>query len=152
MKVSRRAMLAGIIAVPAAAALVWPASADAGAIYSYDGIAVDGSDVVSYFSEGMPVMGKPDFTYDWRDVTWLFSSAANRDLFAEDPERYAPQYGGFCAYAVSQGYTASTIPEAWKIVDGKLYLNYSRGVQRKWEKDISGYITAADMNWPDVLS
>ena len=68
-----------------------------------------------------------------------------------EPERYAPQYGGYCAWAVSQGYTASTDPEAWKIVDGKLYLNYSRSVQQKWEQDISGHIAAGDANWPKVL-
>ena len=74
------------------------------------------------------------------------------DLFAADPEKYAPQYGGYCAWAVSQGYTASTDPEAWKIVDGKLYLNYSKSVQQTWEQDIPGNIAAGDGNWPKVLN
>ena len=86
-----------------------------------------------------------------RRATWRFSSAANLAAFEADPEAYAPQYGGYCAWAVSQGYTASTDPTAWRIVDGKLYLNYSQGVQRRWEQDIPGNIVKADTNWPKVL-
>ena len=84
-------------------------------------------------------------------ATWRFSTEANRDAFAANPEKYAPQYGGYCAYAVSEGYTASTTPEAWKIVDGKLYLNYSKDVQKIWEQDIPGRIANGDKNWPKVL-
>ena len=73
-------------------------------------------------------------------------------MFAANPEKYAPQYGGYCAWAVSQGYTASTDPEAWKIVDGKLYLNYSKSVQLTWEQDAAGNIAAADENWLTVLN
>jgi hypothetical protein len=84
------------------------------------------------------------------EATWLFSSAENRDRFAADPQKYAPQYGGYCSYAVSQGHTASIDPEAWRVVDGKLYLNYSKGVQKKWEMDTTGYIQKADQNWPGL--
>ncbi|MEL7173254.1 MAG: YHS domain-containing (seleno)protein, partial [Pseudomonadota bacterium] len=84
-------------------------------------------------------------------ATWRFSSAENRDLFVENPEKYAPQYGGYCAWAVAQGYTAATDPEAWAIVDDKLYLNYNKSVQAKWEKDVPGHIASADGNWPTVL-
>ncbi|SEW10839.1 YHS domain-containing protein [Cognatiyoonia koreensis] len=154
MSMSRRAAIAGLILVPAVAigVYIWPASADEGSVYSHDGIAVDGTDVVAYFTEGQPVAGLPAHTHDWMGATWQFSSAENRDTFAADPETYAPQYGGFCAYAVANGSTASTVPEAWKIVDGKLYLNFSTGIQRRWEEDIPGYIDSADANWPDVLN
>ena len=79
-----------------------------------------------------------------------FASAANRDEFAKAPEKYAPQFGGYCAYAVAQGHTASIDPEAWRIVDGKLYLNYSKGVQKKWEVDVSGFIKQGKENWPKL--
>jgi hypothetical protein len=84
------------------------------------------------------------------DATWYFASAGNRDLFAADPDKYAPQYGGYCAWAVSQGYTAKIDPEAWKIVDGRLYLNYSKDVQAQWSEDIPGNIAQGDANWPKI--
>ncbi len=118
---------------------------------SFLGTAIDGTDPVAYFTEGRPVEGSSDFTYDWNGATWRFASAENRDRFAAEPARYAPQYGGYCAWAVSQGYTASTDPEAWRIVDGKLYLNYDRGVQKRWEADIPRHISSANRNWPKVL-
>jgi len=115
------------------------------------GTAINGYDPVAYFDEGRPVEGSSAFTHDWNGATWRFSSAENRDRFAATPEAFAPQYGGYCAWAVSQGYTASTDPEAWKIVDGKLYLNYSKSVQAQWEGDIPGNIAKGDTNWPRVL-
>lgn len=116
------------------------------------GLAIRGTDPVAYFTQGGPVTGSSEFVYTWRNATWQFASAENRDLFVANPEQYAPQYGGFCAWAVSQGYTASIDPNAWRIVDGKLYLNYNRGVQRQWERDIPGNISKANANWPDVLA
>lgn len=115
------------------------------------GVAINGHDPVAYFDDGAPVEGSSSFEHEWNGATWRFASAENRDRFAAEPEAYAPQYGGYCAWAVSQGYTASTDPEAWKIVDGKLYLNYSKGVQKQWEADEAGNITKADGNWPRVL-
>lgn len=157
MALSRRAFLTLAVAAPAAglaAPLLGSRTVAAAkpAVYADDGIAIDGSDPVAYFTEGRPVAGKADLTHDWMGVSWRFSSEENRAAFAANPEGYAPQYGGYCAYAVSEGYTASTVPEAWKIVDGKLYLNYSRRIQRRWERDIPGRIAAADANWPSVLS
>ncbi len=113
--------------------------------------AIDGTDPVAYFTEGRPVEGSSEFKHDWNGATWRSSSAENRDLFAANPEKYAPQYGGYCAWAVSQGYTASTDPEAWDIVDGKLYLNYSKRVQETWHRNVPGNISAANANWPKVL-
>ena len=120
--------------------------------YQANGIAIGGTDPVAYFRQGKAVAGSPQFTHSWGNATWQFSSAANRDLFANNPEGYAPQYGGYCAWAVSQGYTAATDPNAWRIVNGKLYLNYNRRVQRSWERDIPGHIDRANRNWPGVLN
>lgn len=114
------------------------------------GVALKGYDTVAYFRQNQPAKGSPQFSYQWMGATWLFSSAENRDLFAADPQKYAPQYGGYCSYAVSQSHTASIAPEAWHIIDGKLYLNYSKGVQKKWQKDAAGYIQKADQNWPGL--
>lgn len=121
-------------------------------IYTSWGAAIDGADPVAYFTEGRPVEGKREFSAQWNGASWRFASAANRDLFLADPERYAPQYGGYCAWAVSQGYTASSDPDNWRIVDGKLYLNYSQSVQKDWEQDIPANITKADANWPKIQS
>lgn len=115
------------------------------------GVAVGGYDPVAYFTEHKPVQGRGDILYSWKDVTWRFATKENRDAFMANPEKYAPQYGGYCAYAVSQGGTAKGDPQVWKIVDGKLYLNLSPAVQTLWEKDVPGYIKAADKNWPGVL-
>ncbi|MEW9919581.1 YHS domain-containing (seleno)protein [Marimonas sp. MJW-29] len=152
MSVSRRSFLAALTVIAAAPFLAGKARAQTPQVYAEGGVAVDGTDVVAYFTEGRPIAGDPAITHDWRGATWRFASAANRDAFAADPDRYAPQYGGYCAWAVSNGYTASTVPEAWRIVDGKLYLNYSKRVQRRWEKDITGRIAAGDRNWPEVLN
>ncbi len=116
------------------------------------GVAIDGFDPVAYFTDGRPVEGSKAYTFEWRGATWRFASAAHRDLFAAAPEKYAPQYGGYCAWAVSNGYTADTDPEAWSIVDGRLYLNYSLEVRAKWEQDARGNIAKADRNWPKLLA
>ena len=107
-----------------------------------------GYDAVAYFTEGRPVKGSQQYEYEWMGAKWHFSSAANRDIFAKNPEQYAPQYGGYCAYAVAQGVTADIDPEAWKIVDGKLYLNLSHPVAWLWKRDIPGNIAKGDKNWP----
>ena len=114
------------------------------------GLAIRGYDPVAYFTDQRPVKGLPQFNYSWMGATWLFATAANRDQFSADPARYAPQYGGYCSYAVSKGHTASIDPEAWRIVDGKLYLNYSKGVEKTWEEDVPGNIQKADQNWPGL--
>ena len=120
--------------------------------FNEKGIAIKGTDPVAYFKEAKPVQGSKEFTHQWGNATWQFASAENRDLFASDPEKYAPQYAGFCAWAVSQGYTAPTEPDAWKIVDGKLYLNANQSIQRRWQKDIPGFIAKANQKWPSVLN
>lgn len=152
MPMTRRQLFSLVLAAPAVAAFAPSAMAATPEVYAEGGIAVDGTDVVAYFTDGAPTAGDATITHDYMGATWQFSSEANRDAFAADPEAYAPQYGGYCAYAVSQGYTASTVPEAWSIVDDKLYLNFSTSVKRRWERDIPGHIAAADVNWPSVLA
>lgn len=114
-------------------------------------VAVGGHDPVAYFTEGRPVPGTRAFTATYQGAQYRFASAANRDAFVAQPDRYAPQYGGYCAWAVSQGYTASGDPRVWKVVNGKLYLNYNAEVGRRWAQDIPGHIRRADANWPKVL-
>ncbi len=115
-----------------------------------DGLAIKGYDAVAYFTEGRPVKGLSSFVHVWNGATWQFSSEANRELFKADPAKYAPQFGGYCAWAVSKNYTADTEPEAWKIVDGKLYLNYNKDIQKKWEVDTLQRIEAGVKNWPGL--
>ncbi|MEM1382201.1 MAG: YHS domain-containing (seleno)protein [Pseudomonadota bacterium] len=136
-----------------AAAVATPALAGKDAVFTnWLGYAIRGYDPVAYHKEGRPVEGSSDFTHDWQGATWSFASADNRDLFAADPEAYAPQFGGYCAWAVSQGYTAPVDPNAWDIIDGKLYLNYNTDIQSRWRKDIPGHIASATANWPGILN
>ncbi|MGI9283972.1 MAG: YHS domain-containing (seleno)protein [Pseudomonadales bacterium] len=124
-------------------------------VYSHESKgAIKGTDPVAYFSltEGTKaVPGREEFSSQWNGATWYFSSQENKASFDANPVMYAPQYGGYCAFAVSHGFTKPTDPNAWKIVDGKLYLNLSKGVQKKWLKDVPGNIAKADSNWPKVL-
>jgi YHS domain-containing protein len=113
--------------------------------------AIRGYDPVAYFTQRAPVKGAREFTHVWRGATWHFASAENRDRFAADPARYAPQYGGYCAYGVAHGYAPPIDPAAWSIVDGRLYLNFDLRTRARWEKDIPGFIRRADANWPGVL-
>lgn len=112
------------------------------------GVAIKGYDPVAYFTDSKPVKGSPQFTHHWNGANWQFASADHRDEFAKSPEKYAPQFGGYCAYGVSQNHTAPIDAEAWTIIDGKLYLNYSQGVKATWSKAIPKYLEQADKNWP----
>jgi hypothetical protein len=140
---SRRAVLA------VAAALLGATIAAAEPVNrSRQGLAIDGYDPVAYFTESRALPGLPQLTHQHGGATYRFATEAHRDAFAADPARYLPQYGGFCAWAVSRGDTAPIDPEAWRIVDGRLYLNYSRSVQRMWEADVPANIRKGDANWP----
>lgn len=148
---TRRVLFAGVFAsVPVANARA--RAATSGRWFAENGVAIRGTDPVAYVREGRPVRGRTEFIHAWQGATWHFATAANRDAFAADPARYAPAYGGFCAWAVAEGYTAPIDPAAWKIVEGRLYLNYSRSIQRRWERDIAGNITRADANWPRLAT
>ncbi len=119
-------------------------------VFSTDDGAIRGYDPVAYFSDGQPVKGATDITTDWGGATWHFSSTAHRDSFQVSPEKYAPCYGGYCAYGWSRGYPAPVDPMAWTIVEGKLYLNYDAGVKSDWDKKQAEYIQKADANWMDA--
>jgi len=123
-----------------------------GSYFEKDGAAIRGYDPVAYFTENNPVKGSPAYQVAHNGSTFHFASQANRDLFRADPARYAPQYGGFCAYGTAAGYKAAIDPAAYSIVDGKLYLNYNADIQKKWRADIPGYIAKADKNWPTVAT
>jgi YHS domain-containing protein len=125
-------------------------AAAAGQFFEKDGAAIRGYDPVAYFTDGKPVKGSPDHKADYQGSTFYFKSQANRDAFAADPAKYAPQYGGFCAFGTAGGYKAATHPSAFTIVGGKLYLNYNQDVQKKWRSDIPGYVRTADGKWPAV--
>lgn len=118
---------------------------------TWRGLALSGYDPVAYFTEGKPTKGDERFTHEWSGAKWRFATAEHLELFKQDPVKYAPQFGGYCAWAVSEGYTADADPTAWKVVDGKLYLNYNTKVQKKWEEDVPGRIAKGNANWPRVL-
>jgi hypothetical protein len=115
------------------------------------GVALRGYDAVAFFREGAAAEGSAEFAHEWNGARWLFKSAENRDAFAREPEAFAPQYGGYCSYAVAHGYTADADPRAWKIIGGKLYLNYNEEVRRLWEQDIPGFLQKSETNWPQFL-
>ncbi len=122
------------------------------AYYSQNGVALGGQDVVSYFTDKKVVAGNKKYSYNWKGANWNFSSAAHRDLFAKNPEKYAPAYGGYCAKAASDGNLATTVPTAWEIRGGKLYLNYSADAQKEWFVDTSKKIVQANKNFPKILN
>ena len=135
------AMWSGALALsPASAATFY---------YNDSGIAIQGFDVVSFHTERKSKTGKPEFYVDWKGARWRFSTPENRDLFAANPTQYAPQYGGWCAYAMARGYQATTdVRNAWTLHQGKLYLNYSVGIKASWEQEKKASIPRADGNWP----
>jgi YHS domain-containing protein len=114
--------------------------------------AIDGYDPVAYFADGKPLKGKPELAHEWSGATWHFASAENLAAFQQNPERYAPQFGGYCAYAVGNNYTAKSDPNAWHVEDGKLYLNFSAEVRETWLKDRAALIQSGVKNWPAVLA
>lgn len=114
---------------------------------SSDGLALRGFDAVAYFAVDSAVKGNAKYEYAWNGAKWLFSTEENMKKFQANPEAYAPQFGGYCSFAVSEGYTADGDPEAWKVVDGKLYLNYNKQVREKWEKDQAERIEKGVANW-----
>ena len=135
-------------AVLASALLV--ANARAGEFFERGGAALQGHDAVAYFKDAKPVKGSAAYKAEFKGSTFLFASPANRDAFLAEPAKYAPQYGGYCAFGVAGGYKAAIDPAAFTVVDGKLYLNYNREVQKQWSGNVPGFIAKADKNWPAV--
>jgi len=114
-------------------------------------VAINGYDTVAYFTVSKPVKGLNTLVTDWMGATWKFSSQAHLDLFKANPEKYAPQYGGYCAFGVTRGYLVKVEPEQFTVRDGKLYLNYDADVQATWLKDPAGCIKDADGKYPALL-
>ena len=131
--------------------LVMPAAASAQE-FNLDaaGLALRGYDPVAYFTAGKPEAGRGEFTATHKGATYRFVSAANRDAFTAAPDRYLPQYGGWCAFAAAAGKKADGDPQVWRIENGKLYLNYNRSIGQRWSADIPGYVARADAKWPEI--
>ncbi len=147
---SLRAALCGVLVAVGA---ISPALARDAQIYTgtFSSTAVGGYDAVAYFTDHKPVKGNSKISTEYKGAKWYFSSTENRDKFVASPSQYEPQYGGYCAWAVAQGHTASGDPTLWRVVNNKLYLNYDADVQKKWEANIPDFIQKANANWPKVL-
>ena len=150
--VNRRELMSAALAVGGAAVLAPNAMAKTAPIDTSKkaGVALGGVDVVAYFTEKTSKPGKPEFKTHWKDVDWYFSSAENMQAFIAAPEKFAPQYGGYCAYAAAKGGVAAGDPQVWSVVDGKLYINLSDAVKKLWVQDIPGNIAKANKNWPGL--
>lgn len=144
--------LAGLCALPAAQAGEPPINTLKNAFFaSRTDTAINGYDTVAYFTAGKPVKGLDTFVADWMGAKWKFSSAEHLALFKADPQKYAPQYGGYCAFGVAKGSLVKVEPEQFTVRDGKLYLNYDADVQAKWLKDPAGFIREADGRFQGLL-
>lgn len=125
-------------------------NAQKSALFTVEGKAIRGYDPVAYFTESKAVRGNAKFVYSWGGSDWHFVTADNLNTFRQDPDKYVPQYGGYCAYGMANGYKAPTDNDSWTIVNGKLYLNYNKDVQKLWKEKQTGYIPSADKNWPKI--
>jgi YHS domain-containing protein len=121
-----------------------------GEVYTTKEGAIDGYDPVAFFKEQKPMKGNKEFVYDWNGAKWYFSSQANLNEFKANPEKYAPQYGGYCAYGTADGHKAPIKVHTWTVVNDKLYFNYNQDVKKLWNKNQKELILKADKNWPTV--
>lgn len=151
MTLSRRVFLIGASAVLVAR----PAFAKEPRWYNNgSGYGADGADVVAYFSldaSAKGVAGIAEHSVDWNGSRWRFANAEHLAAFTANPEKYAPQFGGYCSWAVSQGYTAHGDKNAWSIENGKLYLNYNNRIRKRWLRDVSNFISQGEANWPRII-
>lgn len=150
-QLTRRTALGLALAAPALLVLSRPALAREPEIYAESGIAIDGSDAVAYFDGKGPVAGSADHEVTWKGATWRFASAANARAFEAAPDDFAPQFGGYCAFAASRGYLAPTTPEAWTVYEGQLFLNANLRARELWLQDVPGNIAKGRENWPGIL-
>lgn len=119
-------------------------------VFNSSGKAIHGYDVVAFFTDSSAVKGNQEFTYTWQNTNWLFANKEHLDAFKTAPEKYAPQYGGYCAYGTSEGHKAPTEIDTWTIVGHKLYFNYNKKVQGFWLKDQQQLIKKANKIWPEI--
>lgn len=150
MPLTRRTLILGTFALPVAGTILRPALAEEAEVFAPGGAAISGYDPVAYFTLHQPVAGEASHALRWRGATWYFASAANMEAFEMNPAAYAPQYGGYCAYAVSRGSLSASSPEAFTIHDGRLYLNSSTAIRSVWSEDMDRNIRKADANWPGL--
>lgn len=148
---TRRHFVVSSLAIPVGLSLATPALARTPEIFAPDGLAIRGYDPVAYFNVRKPVEGLAEQALMWKGAEWRFASAENLATFEADPDRWAPRYGGYCAYAVANGYTAKTEANAWSVHRGKLYLNYNRTIRARWAVSKDRFIEQGDANWPSVL-
>ncbi|SPH18759.1 hypothetical protein DEA8626_02302 [Defluviimonas aquaemixtae] len=152
MTTTRRALIFAAMAIPVFGTILRPALAAEPEVYAPGGVAISGYDAVAYFIEGRPVPGRAEYALKWHGATWYFANAETMEAFEMNPAAYAPRYGGYCAYAMSKGAVAPTVPEAFTVHDGQLYLNFSTEVRTIWSRDIPGNIALADAHWPTALT
>jgi YHS domain-containing protein len=152
MTLTRRAFVCFAFCLGLCTAWAGAARAEEPEIFAKGGIAIAGYDVVIYFTQNRAVKGEMSHAIMWRGATWLFATDETMEAFEMNPHGYAPQYGGYCAYAVAQGQTAPSDPKAFTVHEGKLYLNNSAQVRDLWSGDAEANISAADQNWPSVLN
>jgi len=153
MKISRRQVLLsglGVMGSLSVNSLSAFASENDNTIFQRNGFAIDGYDTVAYFTQNDAIAGNADFIAQYKGANWIFASAENRDKFISTPEKYAPQYEGYCAYAAAQGSVAKIEPDQWKIVEGKLYLNYNFLIKVRWEASQDDFIKDGNAKWPTV--
>jgi hypothetical protein len=146
--ISRRQFSCGLVALPFAASI---GHADGAAVLSSNGVAINGIDPVSYFAQGQPVRGRDTFQLMWRNVVWRFETSATQSAFERNPQRFAPRYGGYCAFSMATGAVSPTDPDAWAILDDKLYLAKSKAAIDAWKSDPATYVGQADTHWPTAL-
>lgn len=152
MTLARRSLLLLVLLIPVAGTILRPALAREPEIFAPDGIALQGYDPVAYVTMGKAVKGSAAHALMWRGATWYFASAEAMAAFEMNPQAYAPQYGGYCAYAMTKGTMASTAPEAFAVAGGRLFLTHSTEIRAIWEQDIAGNIARADAHWQTVLT
>ena len=145
-------LVAAIVAAGVFAWMQFTAPALAGAVFqgTTPGVAINGYDPVGYFEQDAAVKGTAEYRANWSGVEWHFASNANREAFLAEPAKYAPQYGGYCAFAAARGQLAKTEPDAFTVYDGKLYLNFDQPIKRRWEGQKVDFIATANDNWPDL--
>ena len=150
MIITKSSRIPVIVIVAVLASAVLAATASAGEFYEKDRVAIRGYDPVAYFIDKKPVKGTAEHQAEYKGSVFHFASKANRDAFTAKAAKYAPQYGGFCAFGTAGGYKASIDPAAFTVVEDRLYLNYNKDVQKQWRADVPGFVAKADKNWPAV--
>lgn len=151
---TRRTALLLAAAAPVAVLASRPALAMEPPVFAPGGVAIGGADPVAYFAldaDADPVFGTSEHSIEWNGATWHFATAENLAAFTAAPEDYAPAYGGYCAFAASRGYVAETLPEAWTVTEGRLFLNYNLRIRRRWLRMLPDAIAEGDANWPGIL-